>query len=63
MERIHTLENCAFVGVARVLTRKFLFGEVYSICVADGSKKCWRRSLLPGVIHASQHIYKLKFYK
>ena len=63
MERIHKLKSCAFVGVARVLTKECLFGEVYSVYVADGSKKCWRRRLLLCVTHASQHLYKVKLYK
>ena len=63
MERIPTLKSCVFVGVARVLTKEYLFGEVYSIYAADGSKKCWRRSLLLCVRHASQRIYKVKLYK
>jgi hypothetical protein len=64
MERIHTLKSCEYVGVARVLTKECLFGEVYSIYVADGNKKkSWRRSLLLCVIHTSQHTYKVKLYK
>jgi hypothetical protein len=63
MERIHTMRSCALVGVARVLTKECLFGEVYSIYVPDGSKKYWRRSLLLCVKHASQHSCKVKLYK
>jgi len=62
-EYIHTLKRCEFFHVARFLTKECLFGNVYSIYVEDGTKKCWRRSLLLCVIHASQYIYKVKLYK